>query len=51
VSSAAGGRFHGLGIGFIGRERESRGEGGGRPWPLMAAANYFTIDGIVDGVR
>jgi hypothetical protein len=36
----------GLDIGFKGRERESRGEGGGRPWPLVAAANYFTVDGI-----
>jgi hypothetical protein len=36
----------GLGIGFIRRERENRGEGGGRPWPLMATANYFTVDGI-----
>jgi hypothetical protein len=50
ASSAAGGRFHGLDIGFIGRERESLGEGGGQPWQLMATANYFTVDGIVDGI-
>jgi hypothetical protein len=36
----------GLDIGFIRRERENRGEGGGRPWPLMETANYFTVDGI-----
>jgi hypothetical protein len=36
----------GLDIGFIGRERESRGEGGGQPWPLVVAGNYFTVDGI-----
>jgi hypothetical protein len=51
--SAAEGRFHGLNIGFIGRERESQGEGETVvvvKTPLMALAITMAVTGLKERV-